>query len=222
MNTVALSGAARNNTGTKSAAQLRRAKRVPCVLYGGGNTVHFSVEEAALRKVVFTADVNSIELDIDGNKTLAMVHQKQFHPVGDNVIHVDFMELKEDREARVRLAVRLVGQAPGVREGGKLNQTMRKVTVKGLPARIPAHLDVDVSGLKLNQTIHVSDLKLDGLTVLENETDVVATLKMPKKVEEAATAAAAPGAAPAAGTPAAGAKPAADAKAAEAKPAAKK
>lgn len=229
MNTIALSGSVREHIGTKNAAQLRRAKRIPCVLYGGSNTVHFSVEEAALRKVVFTPEVSSIELDINGNKTLALVHQKQFHPVSDKVIHVDFMEIKTDRETRALLSLRLKGQAPGVREGGKLNQTMRKLLVKGLPAHIPAHIDVDVSNLKLNQSFHVSDLKLEGLTILERPTDVIATVKVPKKVEEVAattTAAAAPGAPAAAGaTPAAGeaAKPAADTKpAADAKPAAKK
>ena len=123
MNKIALSGTVRDHIGTKHAAQLRRAKRVPCVLYGGGSTVHFSVEEAALRKVVFTPEQNSIELDLGGSKTLAMVHQKQFHPLSDRVIHVDFMEMKEDREARVQLSIRLKGQPAGVREGGKLNQT---------------------------------------------------------------------------------------------------
>ncbi|MCB9182531.1 MAG: 50S ribosomal protein L25 [Flavobacteriales bacterium] len=208
MNRIALSGNVREQVGTKDAAQLRRGKRVPCVLYGGQGVVHFSVDEAALRKVVFTPDVNGVELDIDGNKTLAMVHQKQFHPLSDRVIHVDFMEMKEDREARVQLAVRLTGQPVGVRKGGKLSQTMRKIQVKGLPAAIPAHLDVDVSELDVNQTIHVGDLKLTGLTTLGRQEDVVASVKMPKKVEEAAAATPAAGA-PAAATPAADAKPAA-------------
>lgn len=211
MNRIALSGNVRQQVGTKDAAQLRRTKRVPCVLYGGQGVVHFSVDEAALRKIVFTPDVNGVELNIDGSKTLAMVHQKQFHPLNDRVIHVDFMELKEDREARVQLAVRLTGQPVGVRKGGKLNQTMRKLQVKGLPASIPAHLDVDVSELDVNQSIHVSDLKLKGLTPLGRTEDVVASVKMPKKVEEAAAAA----------TPAAAAAPAA-APAAEAKAPAKK
>ncbi len=204
MNRIALSGNVREQVGTKDAAQLRRGKRVPCVLYGGQGVVHFSVDEAALRKVVFTPDVNGVELDIDGNKTLAMVHQKQFHPLSDRVIHVDFMEMKEDREARVQLAVRLTGQPVGVRKGGKLSQTMRKIQVKGLPAAIPAHLDVDVSELDVNQTIHVGDLKLAGLTTLGRQEDVVASVKMPKKVEEAAAATPAAGA-PAAATPAAAA-----------------
>ena len=220
MNKVALSGSPRTQTGTKYAAQLRRDQRVPCVLYGGGSTVHFSVDEAELKKIVFTPEMNSIELDIEGNKTLAMVQEKQFHPTSDRVTHVDFIELKEDREARVLLSVRLNGQPAGVREGGKLSQIKRKLLVKGLPANIPQHLDVDVTELKLNGTVHVNDLKYKGITFLERPMDVVASVKLPKKVEEAvAVTAGAPAAGAAA--PAAGATPAA-APAAEAKPAAKK
>ncbi|MFZ1691556.1 MAG: 50S ribosomal protein L25 [Flavobacteriales bacterium] len=212
MNRITLSGNVRQQVGTKDAAQLRRVKRVPCVLYGGTGTVHFSVDEAALRKVVFTPEVNGIELELDGNKTLAMVHQKQFHPLTDRVIHVDFMELKEDREAKVSLSVRLKGQPVGVRSGGKLSQPMRKITVKGMPSAIPAHLEVDVAELGLNQTIHVGDLKLTGLTPMHDADEVVASVKVPKKVEEAATPAAGAAAAPAAAAGAAkpeAAKPAA-------------
>lgn len=230
MNKVALSGTPRTNTGTKGAAQLRREKRVPCVLYGGEGTVHFSVDEAALRKIVFSPEVNEIELDLDGTKTFALVHEKQFHPISDRVIHVDFMEMKEDRETKVLLSVHLKGQPVGVRNGGKLNQNMRKLRVIGLPARIPQHLEVNVADLDINDSIKVSDLKYEGLVLLERPNDVVAAVKMIKKVEEeapAVAAAAVPGAAPAAGAPAAGAAApgaaAPDAKAAaDAKPGAKK
>ncbi len=216
MNTIALNGALRPELGTKYAAQLRRAKRVPCVLYGNGPATHFSVDEAALRKVVFTPEVQGVEIDLEGRKVLAMVQEKQFHPITDRVIHVDFMEVDPSREAKVLLAVRLKGQPVGVRKGGKLTQVMRKVRVKGAPSAIPAVLEIDVTELDLNQSIHVGDLKLNGLTPMDREDAVVVSLKMPKKVEEAAPAAAA--AAPAA----ADAKAAGDAKAAEAKPAAKK
>lgn len=216
MNTIAINGALRPELGTKYSAQLRRAKRVPCVLYGSDAATHFSVDEADLRKIVFTPEVHGVEIDLDGRKVLAMVQEKQFHPVTDRVLHVDFMEMKEDREAKVQLAVRLMGQPVGVRNGGKLSQPMRKLAVKGLPKSIPAHLEVDVTTLDINQSVHVSDLKLDGLTPLHSDDEVVASVKMPKKVEEAAPAAAAATAAAPADAKAE-AKPAADAK-----PAAKK
>ncbi len=196
MNKMSLSGTVRNTVGTKDAAQLRRNKRVPCVLYGGDSPVHFSVEESALRNIVFTPKVHTIELDLDGTKALAMVQSKQFHPTTDRVIHMDFMRVQEGKEAKVTLSLRLAGQPVGVRKGGKMNQTLRKLRVKGQPSRIPEFLDMNVEDLDINQSIRVKDLKFEGLTMLERPDDVVVAVKMVKKKEEAAPA---PGAAPAAG-----------------------
>jgi large subunit ribosomal protein L25 len=222
MNKTTLTGTIRNKTGSSQAQRLRRSAQVPCVLYGGDGTVHFSVEERELSKLVFTPEVRAVEIDLGERKALAMVHAKQFHPVTDRVIHVDFMEVREDRPAPAMLSIRLKGQPEGVRKGGRLNQTMRKVRVLGHPSALPPRLEVDVTGLGLNQSLHISDLKFEGLELDEDPEAVVATVKMPKKVEEAASAAVA---APAAGAaPASGeaAKPAAEAKPAEAKPAPKK
>ncbi len=109
MNKIALSGTPRTDIGGKYAAQLRRNKQVPCVLYGGNNPVHFSVDEAALGKLIFTPDLNGIELAIGGSTTLAMIHEKQFHPTTDRVIHVDFLELDEKKVATATMSVRLKG-----------------------------------------------------------------------------------------------------------------
>lgn len=183
MNTVALSGTVRTIIGSKDAAQLRRDKRVPCVLYGGENVVHFSVDEAVLGKLVFTPEVNGIELELGGTKTLALIHDKQFNPVTDRIEHVDFLELKEDKPARVKLAVRLNGQPAGVRMGGKLSHTMRKLRVKGLPVHIPQLLELDVTDMEINGSLRVRDLKFDGLTMMERGDDVVVSVKPGKKVE---------------------------------------
>lgn len=229
MKKVELTATKRASEGSKGAATLRRAKRVPCVLYGGSETVHFSVDEPALRKLVFTPEAYRIELDIDGDKRMALLHDKQFHPVSDAVLHADFMEMSDTKEAKVSLAVKLKGLSAGVKAGGILSQPMRKVRVKGLPTSLPEHLDVDITNLELNDSIHVSDLKFPGITIIERATDVVASVKMAKKEEEVVAApTAASTAVPAAGAaaPAAGAAPAADAKKgdakAPAKPAAKK
>lgn len=229
MKKVELTATKRASEGSKGAATLRRAKRVPCVLYGGSETVHFSVDEPALRKLVFTPEAYRVELDIDGDKRMALLHDKQFHPVSDAVLHADFMEMSDTKEAKVSLAVKLKGLSAGVKAGGILSQPMRKVRVKGLPTSLPEHLDVDITNLELNDSIHVSDLKFPGITIVERATDVVASVKMAKKEEEVVAApTAASTAVPAAGAaaPAAGAAPAADAKKgdakAPAKPAAKK
>jgi large subunit ribosomal protein L25 len=210
MKKVELTGTLRTIQGTKGAAQLRREKRVPCVLYGGEGTLHFSLEEAPLGKIVHSPEVYRIELDIEGQKRTARLAEKQFHPVTDRLLHVDFIEMSDSKEARVTLSLRLTGQSPGVRKGGKLSQPLRKLRVRGLPTALPEHLELDINGVEVGDSIRVRDLNFEGLTVLERPSDVVVAVKMPKKVEEAAATAAA---APAAG---AAAKPA------EAKPAAKK
>lgn len=234
MKKVELTATKRASEGTKGATTLRRAKRVPCVLYGGSNIVHFSVDEAALRKLVFTPEAYRIQLDIDGEKRMALLHDKQFHPVSDAVIHADFMEMSDTKEAKVSLALKLKGQAAGIKSGGILSQPLRKLRVKGLPSVLPEHLEVDITDLELNDSIHVSDLKFPGIVIVERPTDVVASIKMAKKEEEVAPVAAAAGVVPAAGAaaPAAGAPgapaaagaaaPAADAKKGDAKPAGKK
>ncbi len=228
MKKVELTATKRPSEGSKGATALRRVKRVPCVLYGGSGTVHFSVDEPALRKLVFTAEAYRIELDIDGEKRMALLHDKQFHPTSDAVLHADFMEMTDTKEAKVSLAVKLKGLSAGVKAGGILSQPMRRMRVKGLPTSLPEHLEVDITNMELNESIHVSDLKFPGITIVERPTDVVASVKMAKKEEEvvaaptaASTAVPAAGAAGAA-APAAGAAPAADAKKGDAaKPAAK-
>lgn len=199
MKKVTITGTTREVNGSKNASLLRRDKKVPCVLYGGGQVVHFAVGEAELGKLVFTPEVYRVELVIDGASTMALIHETQFHPTSDKVVHVDFLLLDENKEARVTLALKLTGQSAGVRAGGKLNQVMRKLRVKGLPAVLPEHIEVDVTDLGLGQALRVRDLKLEGLTVLEPASEVVATIKLAKQSkEEAATANAAPGATPAA------------------------
>ncbi len=204
MNTVALSGTLRQAVGTKYAAQLRREKRVPCVLYGGGKSIHFSVEESALRHIVFTPELVGVEIELDGATTLAVVQEKQFHPLTDRVIHVDFIQLDNAKEAQATLSVRLSGQPVGVRKGGKLSHTMRKVRVKGLPDKMPGHLDLNIADLDINQSISVADLKIEGLTFLGRPSDVVVAVRLTKKMEDAAAAAAgaAPGGKDAKGAPA--------------------
>lgn len=232
MKKVSLSATLRTGAGTSNSNSLRRQGRVPCVLYGSSKAIHFHVDAKSLGKVVFTPETYRIELDMDGTPTMALLKETQFHPVSDAPIHVDFMELNDTKEATVALSLKLNGQPAGVRKGGVLSQKFRKVRVKGLPSALPEHLELDVTGVELGDSLRMSDLKFPGLTVAERGTDVVLTLKMPKKVEEVAVAAVATTAAPAAGaagaaTPAAGAAgaaapPAADAKKADAKPAAKK
>lgn len=233
MKKVTLSGALRTDIGSHHANRQRSAGQVPCVLYGGDKPTHFTMDEKQLRSVVFTPDAFRIELDLEGNKVMALLHETQFDPVTDHPIHADFVEMNENKESRVSLSLKLTGSAKGVKEGGRVVQNFRKLSVKGLPGQLPEHLELDITELSINQTIRVSELKFEGLTVMERPTDVVVAIRHQRKEEEvapvaaattegaaavpgaAAPGAAAPGAAPAA--PGAAAPPAADAKKAEPK-----
>ncbi len=206
MKNVEIIGTKRKTTGTTSAKADRRNKQVPCVLYGGKEVLHFSVEERSLSKIIHSPEAHFVELNIDGEKHSAVLQDKQFQPVTDAVIHADFLAADANKEARVNMAVRLTGQSVGIRKGGKLNQSMRKLSVKGLPAALPSVIEIDVTDLDLGSNIHVSDVKLPGVTILEKPTDVVVGVKMVKKAAETPAAAAATAATPAAAAPAAAKK----------------
>ena len=161
---------------------------------------------------------------------MALLHDKQFHPTSDRHPPLRFHGDEREQGGQVSLAVKLTGQAVGIKAGGILSQPLRKLRVKGLPTSLPEHLEVDITELDINDSLHVSDLKFPGITIVERPTDVVASVKMAKKEEEvvaaptaASTAVPAAGAAAAPGAAAPGAAaPAADAKKADAKPAGKK
>ncbi len=196
MKNVELIGTKREANGTTGAKEVRRNKQVPCVLYGGEDILHFSVDERALGKIIHSPEAHRVELNIDGDKRVALVHDKQFQPVTDAVIHADFMEVMAGKEARLSMTVRLKGQSAGVRKGGKLSQTMRKVRVKGQPEAIPDVIELDITKMDIGENIRVRDIQIPGVTLLEKPNDVVVSVKMAKRAAEVAPVAGA--AAPAA------------------------
>lgn len=181
MKNVELIGTKREANGTTGAKEVRRQKLVPCVLYGGPDILHFSVEARALDKVVHSPSAHRIALNIDGEQRVALLHDKQFQPVTDEVIHADFMEVVPGKEARLSMTVRLKGQSAGVRKGGKLNQSMRNLRVKGRPEDMPEVIELDITKLDVGEQLRVRDIQLPGITLLEKPHDVVVSVKMAKK-----------------------------------------
>ena len=127
MKEVSLSGSPRQGVGKKDASALRRTGKIPCVVYGGANKTHFTVETIPAEKVVFTPNVNIINLDIEGKKTKAIIQAIQFHPVTDKIHHIDFLELNDTKKVKVEIPVKLKGRSVGVMSGGKLQQVFRKL-----------------------------------------------------------------------------------------------
>jgi large subunit ribosomal protein L25 len=177
MKTVSLSGSPRENVGKKDAAALRRNGAVPCVVYGGENQIHFSLPQNEIRKLVYTPDIFRVELEIGGDKYSTIIQELQFHPLTEAVIHVDFLQLFEDKSVKIGMPVRLSGSPVGVRNGGKLRQNYRTLNLVGLPSAFPESIAIEIAELKIGESIRVSDIVIDGLVCLEPATAVIVGVK---------------------------------------------
>lgn len=178
MKKAQLSGSLRANVGKKDAKALRNAGQVPCVLYGQGEQTHFSVRSVDLEKLIFSPDVYQVELDIDGTKKVAIIQDLDMHPVKDKPVHVDFLELSDDKPVKLQLPLRHTGSPIGVMNGGKLRQPYRKLRVVGLPGALPEAISVEIGELRIGQSIRISDLDVEGVTFLEPANAVILAVKM--------------------------------------------
>lgn len=173
MKTVSLSGSPRENVGKKDARSLRARGQVPCVVYGGQEQVHFSVDLIELSKYVYTPDVFRFELDINGQKTEAILKDLQFDPVTDRIIHADFLEIIEGKPVRLEIPVHIVGNSIGVRNGGRLSTAYRRLTVYGLPKDFPDAIEMDITKLRIGDSLRVKNIDLPNVTFLHDPEAVV-------------------------------------------------
>ncbi|MBQ3710614.1 MAG: 50S ribosomal protein L25/general stress protein Ctc [Bacteroidales bacterium] len=166
MKTVSLSGSLRENVGKKDAKALRKSEMVPCVLYGGDEQIHFATEAKNFKKLLFTPECFIINVTIDGKSYNTILQDVQYHPVTDNVLHADFLLVKDDKPITVVLPIAIEGSAPGVIRGGKLKQAIRKIKVSGLAKDIPEIVTVNISNLNILDAIRVRDINIDGVTMV--------------------------------------------------------
>lgn len=193
MKTLEVKGSLRNDLGKKPSKAVRKTDAVPCVLYGGSDIIHFQATNSELRHLVYTPEIFLVELNIDGKKTKSIMKALQFHPVKDNILHVDFYEVKADKEIVMEVPVKLEGLAEGVKAGGKLSLEMRKIRVKGLYKNIPEFLPINIENLGLGKTIQIGALSFDKLEILNPKMAVVCAVKLTRAARGAAAAAAASG-----------------------------
>ncbi len=178
MKSITINGSKRESVGKKSTKALRNAGEVPCVLYGGEQPVHFSAPELAFSKLVYTANAHTVVIALaNGDKYNAVMQDIQFHPVTDRILHVDFYQLFEDKPVTMNIPVRLEGNSPGVRNGGRLLFRKRKLAIKALPGDLPDFFTVDISKLKIGMNIAVEELKNDAFTILHPDSQVVVQVK---------------------------------------------
>ena len=196
MKSITIKGSKRESVGKVSTKALRNAGMVPCVIYGGDNPVHFSAEEKAFKKLVYTPNVYTASLDVDGKKIAAILQDIQFHPVSDKILHVDFYQLIDDKEITMNIPVKLIGTSPGVLNGGSLRFTNRKLRVKALPANLPDAVIADISSLKIGSKLVVTSLETKNYIFMHPENTVVVQVRTSRNAsaeeeEEAAAASAA-------------------------------
>ena len=185
MKKVSLSGSKRENVGKKDAKALRNAGRVPAVLYGGSEQVAVSVTENDANKLVFTPHVYLVELDVDGKAVKAIVQDYQQDPVTDRIVHIDFLEVSDDKAVKIKLPVNIEGKSPGVMQGGKMQQVLRKLTVQGLLKDLPETIAVDISPLNIGDAIRVEQMEVEGLTFLDASSALIVSVKMARGAKKA-------------------------------------
>ncbi len=191
MKSIAISGSPRENVGKRDAKELRYQSLVPAVLYGGPTQTHFSVSAADLKPVVYTPVVHFIDLDIAGVKSQAIIKDLQFHPLTEQILHVDFLLLDQKKPITIEIPVRLTGTSPGVKTGGKLVQKLRKLRIKALPKDHLDFIDVSIETLEVGKSVKVSDLKVGNYTITNSKEDTIVSVTTSRALRQAEQEAAA-------------------------------
>jgi len=179
MKSITIKGSQRESVGKVATKALRNAGKVPCVLYGGDKPIHFSADELSFKNLVYTPNVYTAAIELEsGEKLNAILQDIQFHPVTDKILHIDFYQLFEDKEISMNIPVKLLGNAPGVINGGVLRFPNRHLRVKALPTDLPDFINADISELKIGDKIFVEDVKDGDYTILHPDQMVVVQVRM--------------------------------------------
>jgi large subunit ribosomal protein L25 len=206
MKSITIEGQLRTETGKKATRQLRSQDLVPGVIYGGEKEISFAAPSMAFKTFVYTPDFNQAEIKLDGKTYNCILKDLQFDKLTDKLIHIDLLELVENKKLIADIPVRFVGASKGVKEGGHLIIKMKSLKVKSFPKHLKEAIEVDITNLELNGNIRVEDVKEPNYEILNPPRIPIASVVLTRQLkQEEATAAPAAGAAPAAAAPAAGA-----------------
>ena len=185
MKSITINGSQRESVGKVSTKALRNAGKVPCVLYGGDQALHFSADELSFSKLVYTPNVYTASIELEsGEKLNAILQEIQFHPVSDKILHVDFYELVPGKEVTMDIPLRLVGNSPGVMLGGNLRNPFRTLRVRAIPSKLPDFINADISELEIGDKITISDLATGDFALLHPDNTVVAQVRVSRSAVE--------------------------------------
>lgn len=180
MNILHITAHKRTNLGKGSAKRLRQKAQLPCVLYGGKEHLHLSIDMAVLKDLIYTPEVCFIKLHVEKQTYTCILQQQQFHPVSEMPLHMDFLQIFDDKKIQMHIPIRPVGLSPGVAKGGSLLKKLRKLCVVALPKAMPLYIDVDISSLDLGKTAKVKDLPKTDYVIEENPNAPIITIGVPR------------------------------------------
>jgi len=188
MNSISIEGQKRAEVGQKAANAARRQDLIPCVMYGGKENVHFTVNAKMLKAVVYTPNIYNVLITIDGKTHSTLMKDLQFHPVTEQLLHIDFLELTDNKKVIIDVPITLTGTSIGVRSGGKLLVKLRKATIKALPQYLMSELPIDISTLDLGKSLKVKDLSFPNIEILNNPANPIVTVEVTRALKSAETA----------------------------------
>ncbi len=178
MKTVSMSGSPRENVGKKDAKKMRNAGLIPSVIYGGKEQHHIAISVKDFKDLVFSHEIAFVKIDVEGKVYDVILQDIQYHPVTDNILHADFLELIEGKQIVMGVPVNTTGVAPGILAGGKLQTKLRKLKVKALPEFIPETISLDISKLNIGGSIKVKEVEIENATILDAQNAVVVAVKV--------------------------------------------
>ena len=186
MKSITIKGSQRESVGKAASKALRNAGQVPCVLYGGDNVLHFSAPELAFKNIVYTPNVYTAAIELNGKTYNAILQDIQFDPVSDKIIHIDFYQLHKDKEITIEVPIQIEGTSPGIMAGGTLRIVNRKLKVKALPDKLPDFVPVDISGLEMGNKLYVTKLVQDKYKIMHPDNTVVCQVRVSRAAMKAA------------------------------------
>ena len=185
MKSVSINGIARVDLGKKFAKQLRKEENVPCVIYGGSEEpIHFYAHSNEFRKIVYTPNVYLINVIIGDNTFQVTMGDIQFHPVTDKILHIDFLRVFENKEVKINIPITITGNSKGVRNGGRLTLNMRRMIIESMSQYLQETIELDITELRIGDSIRVSDLSIDNIKFLNNPQDVIVAVKTARAAVE--------------------------------------
>ena len=186
MKSITIKGSQRESVGKAASKALRNAGQVPCVLYGGDNVLHFSAPELAFKNIVYTPNVYTAAIELNGKTYNAILQDIQFDPVTDKIIHIDFYQLHKDKEITIEVPIQIEGTSPGIMAGGTLRIVNRKLKVKALPDNLPDFVRVDISGLEMGNKLYITKLAQDNYKIMHPDNTVVCQVRVSRAAMKAA------------------------------------